>query len=62
MTLKGIIFAVASLLFATFIVQNAQMVEVRSLSWHIEASRALVLVGIFFFGLIAVWLTSWLRK
>jgi uncharacterized integral membrane protein len=62
MTLKGIIFVVGSLLLATFVVQNAQVVEVRFLFWHTEASRALVLVGTFAFGLIAGWLTGWLRK
>jgi putative membrane protein len=62
MTPKGIIFVVIALLFATFVVQNAQVVEVRFLFWHSEASRALVLLGTFVFGLICGWLGGWIRK
>lgn len=62
MTPKGIIILAVVLLFATFVVQNAQVVEVRFLFWKTQASRALVLLGTFAFGVIAGWLTAWLRK
>jgi uncharacterized integral membrane protein len=62
MTPKRIALLVGALLFAAFIVQNAEVVEVRFLFWSTEASRALVLLGTFIFGLIAGWLTGWLRK
>jgi uncharacterized integral membrane protein len=50
------------LLFATFVVQNAEVVQVQFVFWKTEASRALVLIGTFACGLIAGWLTGWLRK
>jgi putative membrane protein len=62
MTPKRTIFLVIALLFATFVFQNAQVVEVRFLFWQTEASRALVLLGIFVFGLIAGWLSGWIHK
>lgn len=62
MTPKRIVFLVIVLLFALFIVQNAQVVEVRFLFWKAQASRSLVLLGTFIFGLIAGWLTGWMRK
>jgi len=58
MTPKRIAILVAVLLFAVFIVQNAQVVEVRFLFWSTEASRALVLLGTFFLGLFAGWLSG----
>ena len=62
MTPKRIALLVCIVLFAAFIVQNAQVVEVRFLFWRTEASRALVLLGIFILGLISGWLFRWLRK
>ncbi len=62
MTPKRIVFLVIALLFATFVLQNAQVVEVRFLFWQTEASRALVLLGILVFGLIAGWLSGWIHK
>ncbi len=62
MTPKRIFILVIVLLFATFVVQNAEMVQVRFLFWKSQASRALVLIGTFAFGLIAGWLTGWLRQ
>lgn len=52
MTPKRIILIVIALLFAVFVVQNAQVVELRFLFWRAEASSALVLVGTFVLGLI----------
>jgi uncharacterized integral membrane protein len=62
MTPKHIVFLVIALLFVTFVVQNAQVVEVRFLFWKTGASRALVLLGTFVFGLVVGWLTGWIRK
>ncbi len=62
MTVKHIAILVGVLLFATFILQNAQVVEVRFLFLKTEASRAVVLLGTFVLGLVVGWLTGWLRK
>jgi len=49
--------------FAVFIVQNAQVVTVNFLFWKMEASRAIVLMVTFVFGLFTGWiLTQFLRK
>ena len=44
MTPKRILLLVILILFAIFIVQNAQLVEVNIFFWTTEASRALVLL------------------
>lgn len=62
MTLQRVVFLVILFLFALFIIQNAQVVEVRFLFWKAQASRSLVLLGTFILGLIAGWLTGWIRK
>jgi uncharacterized integral membrane protein len=62
MTPKRILILVAALLFATFVAQNAEVVEVQFLFWKTQASRALVLLGTFALGLIVGWLTGWLRR
>jgi len=62
MTPKRIVFLVIALLFAVFVFQNAEMVEVEFLFWRTEASRALILVGTFLLGLMVGWLTRWLLK
>ncbi|MFH1672964.1 MAG: LapA family protein [Pseudomonadota bacterium] len=62
MTPKRVVFLVILFLFALFIIQNAQVVEVRFLFWKAQASRALVLLGTFILGLVAGWLTVRLRK
>jgi putative membrane protein len=59
MTPKRIVFLVLALLFATFVIQNAQVVEVRFLFWSTQASRALVLLGTFILGLIVGWVARW---
>jgi uncharacterized integral membrane protein len=62
MTPKRISILVVALLFAAFVAQNAEVVEVQFLFWKTEASRALVLLGTFAFGVVAGWLSGWLRK
>jgi len=62
MTGKYDVLLVIVLLFATFIVQNAQVVEVRFLFWKAQASRSLVLLGTLLLGLIAGWLSRWARE
>jgi len=62
MTLKRIALIVIVILFVVFILQNAQVVEVRFLFWRTEASRAIVLLVTFFLGLVSGWLSIWKRK
>jgi putative membrane protein len=62
MTPKRVLFLVIGLLFAIFVFQNAQVVEVRFLFWSAHASRALVLLGTMILGLLAGWLTAWMRQ
>jgi uncharacterized integral membrane protein len=62
MTPKRVVILVAALLFATFVAQNAEVVEVEFLFWKTRASRALVLLGTFAVGLVVGWLTGWLRR
>ena len=59
MTPKRILLLVILILFAIFIVQNAQMVEVNIFFWTTEASRALVLLITFCLGLISGWVSAW---
>jgi uncharacterized integral membrane protein len=62
MTPRNILFLAVFFLFAVFVVQNVEVMDVRFLFWHGAASRALVLTGTFGFGLLAGWLAIWLRK
>ena len=62
MTVKRIVFLVIGLVFAVFVLQNAQVVEVRLFFWTAQASRALVLIGTFILGLFAGWLSGLLRR
>ena len=62
MTLKGIFILGMAVIFAIFVFQNAQVVEVRFLFWSAQASRALVLIGTLILGLVIGWLSSWLRQ
>ena len=62
MTLKGILILGMAVIFAIFVFQNAQVVEVRFLFWSAQASRALVLIGTLILGLVIGWLSSWLRQ
>ena len=62
MTVKHFVFLAIGLLFVVFVLQNAQVVEVRFFFWTAQASRALVLIGTFILGLFAGWLSSLLRR
>ncbi len=62
MTPKRIALMIIAILFAVFILQNAQVVEVRFLFWGTEASRAIVLLVTFSFGLVFGWLSGWKQK
>ena len=62
MTAKYVALLVIVLIFAIFIVQNAQVVEVRFLFWKAQASRSLVLLGTLLLGLIVGWLSRWARE
>ena len=62
MTPKRIVLMAIAILFAVFILQNAEVVEVRFLFWGTEASRAIVLLVTFFTGLACGWLTVWKHK
>jgi uncharacterized integral membrane protein len=62
MSPKGIVLLVVGLLFALFVIQNAQVVEVRFLFWKTQASRALILLATLAFGIAAGWLTAWMRQ
>ena len=62
MTPKRIVFLVLGLLFATFIVQNANVVQVRFLFWSTQASRALVLLGAFLLGIVVGWVAGRVTK
>jgi uncharacterized integral membrane protein len=58
MTPKRIVFLVLGLLFATFIIQNSEVAQVRFLFWSAQASRALILLGAFFLGIIVGWVSG----
>jgi uncharacterized integral membrane protein len=62
MTPKRIVFLVLGLLFATFVVQNADVVQVRFLFWSAQASRAIVLLGAFILGIIVGWVSGRVLK
>jgi len=58
MTPKRIVFLVLGLLFATFIIQNSEVVQVRFLFWGTQASRALILLAAFILGIIVGWVSG----
>ena len=62
MTPKRIALIIIAILFAVFILKNAQVVTVRFLFWGTEASRAIVLLVTFFLGLVFGWLSGWKQK
>jgi uncharacterized integral membrane protein len=62
MSPKGIVLLVVGLLFALFVIQNAQVVEVRFLFWKTQAPRALILLGTLALGIVAGWLLGWARQ
>ena len=62
MTPKRIVFLVLGLLFATFIIQNSEVVQVRFLFWGTQASRALILLAAFILGIIVGWVSGRVTK
>jgi len=62
MSPKRIVFLVLGLLFATFVVQNSEVVKVSFLFWSAHASRAIVLLGAFFLGIIVGWVSGRVTK
>jgi uncharacterized integral membrane protein len=62
MTPKRIVFLVLGLLFATFIIQNAEVVQVRFLFWSAQASRAIILLGAFILGIIVGFVSGRVKK
>ena len=62
MTLKRVTLLVIVLLFAVFIVQNAQVVEVRFLFWKTQAPRSLLLLGTLGLGVVAGLFSMWALK
>ena len=62
MTPKRIVLLVLGFVFAIFVVQNAEVVQVRFLFWSTQASRALILLGTFVLGVVVGWLSTWLLK
>ncbi len=62
MTPKRIVFLVLGLLFATFVVQNSDVVQVRFLFWSAQASRAIVLLGAFVLGIVVGWVSGRVLK
>jgi uncharacterized integral membrane protein len=62
MTPKRVALLVVLLLFAVFVAQNAQVVEVHFLFWKTQASRSLVLLGILMLGLIGGFFSGWALK
>ncbi|RLA92142.1 MAG: hypothetical protein DRG34_00895 [Deltaproteobacteria bacterium] len=62
MTPKRIVFLVFGLLFATFIIQNSEVVQVKFLFWGTQASRAIILLEAFILGLIVGWVSGRVTK
>ncbi|UCG12530.1 MAG: LapA family protein [Deltaproteobacteria bacterium] len=62
MRLRRIIFLLLGLLFATFVVQNADVVQVRFLFWSAYASRALALLRAFVLGIIVGWVAGLVNR
>jgi uncharacterized integral membrane protein len=59
---KRVVMIIVVLLFAVFVLQNTQVVEVRFLFWQTEASRAIVLIITFAGGLVTGWFSRSRRK
>jgi len=56
MSIKYIIILIVIAFVLIFVMQNTQVVEVQFLAWKISMSRALMLLGTLFIGLISGWL------
>lgn len=62
MTIKYIIILLIGLLFAVFLIQNAQIEELRFIVWSTHTSMAVALLGTFAFGLVTGLIISWLTR
>jgi uncharacterized integral membrane protein len=62
MSIKRVATIVLGLLYAVFVIQNTQVLEVRFLFWSTQVSRALILAGTFVLGFISGQLWSWIRR
>ena len=62
MSIKRVATVVLGLLYAVFVIQNTQVLEVRFLFWSTQVSRALILAGTFMLGFISGRLWSWIRR
>jgi uncharacterized integral membrane protein len=58
MTPKRIVFLVLGVLLATFVIQNADVAQVRFLFWSADMSRALVILGAFILGAVVGWVSG----
>ena len=56
--MKFIIGIILGAIVVLFIAQNLEVVEITFLAWTISLSRAIVVLVIFFFGLIIGWITK----
>ena len=59
---KRIFFIAILVIFAVFILQNTQVLEIRFWFWKTQASRALVLLITFVVGLGIGWLAGFWKK
>jgi len=62
MGIKRVATIFLGLLYAVFVIQNTQVLEVRFLFWSTQVSRALILAGTFVLGFISGQLWSWIRR
>jgi uncharacterized integral membrane protein len=62
MNIKRVATVVLGSLYAVFVIQNTQVLEVRFLFWSTHVSRALILAGTFMLGFISGRLWSWIRR
>lgn len=62
MSLKRVFIVAILFVFAGFVLQNTEMVQVRFLFWKAEAPRALVLMATFAAGLVTGGLLAWQRR
>jgi putative membrane protein len=62
MNIKRVATVVLGLLYAVFVIQNTQVLEVRFLFWSTQVSRALILAGTFMLGFISGRMWSWIRR
>jgi putative membrane protein len=59
---KNIIIGILVVLFLVFVFQNTQVTEVQLLFWKVSMSRALMIFGNVFVGVILGWFLKGLRS